>query len=267
MRDVPVQLLGGQPFQLVTVPVKAPLLIGHVSMGFAVGQQLVLDMEELSGLKMGLLGRARGGAWQLLSGTAADEKWQSLAGQLHANERTQDVVMAGELNSAQLVVLGGNATHEVAAVLLRSVDEAVAPYRKLQFMLLAITLIGLGVFGVGSVLTARRITGPIKALSLSADRLGAGDYSTPVQVTTRDEVRELAQSFESMRQGMQQREAQIRRLAYWDALTDLPNKEFFRGELRDAPGQGAQQRPPVRRHHAGPGPLQARERCARPRLR
>jgi len=54
----PVQLLDGQPFQLVTVPVKAPLLIGHVSMGFPVGKELAHDMERVSGLKMVLLGRA-----------------------------------------------------------------------------------------------------------------------------------------------------------------------------------------------------------------
>ncbi len=233
VQEVPIQLLDGQPLQLVTVPVKAPLLIGHVSMGFPVGKRLVVDMEQLSGLKMSLLGRARGSDWKLLSSAGADGQRQSLPAQLGGASATQDVVLAGEVSSARLVALGSNNSHEVAAVLLRSVDEAVAPYRQLQLTLLVITLIGLAIFGVGSVLTARRITGPIKALSLSADRLGAGDYSTPVEVTTRDEVRELAQSFEAMRQGMQQREAQIRRLAYWDALTGLPNKEQFRGVLRD----------------------------------
>ena len=111
---------------------------------------------------------------------------------------------------------------------MRSVDAAIAPYRQLQITLLAISLVGLGVFAVGSVVTARRITGPIKALSASAMRLGAGDHATPVQVASNDEVQELAQSFETMRQGMQQREAQIRRLAYWDELTNLPNRAQFR---------------------------------------
>ncbi len=236
-REAAVQLLGGRPFQLVTVPVRAPLLIGHVSMGFPVDKQLVLDMEQLSGLKMHLLERTRGGAWQLLPGADPGRVGPELAAQLRDRALAQDVVLGGEVSSARLVALSGNATHEVAAVLLRSVDEAVAPYRKLQLTLLAITLVGLATFGVGSVLTARRITGPIKALTQSADRLGAGDYSNPVEVSTRDEVHELAQSFESMRQGMQQREAQIRRLAYWDALTGLPNKAQFRGLLLDCLAQ------------------------------
>jgi diguanylate cyclase (GGDEF)-like protein len=226
--EVHVQLLDGRPFQLVTVPVRAPLLIGHVSMGFPVGKQLVIDMEELSGLKVLLFERMRGGTWRPLPGADPTGVGAALAGQLREHATAQDVTLGGEVSSARVVVLGSNTTHEVVAVLLRSVDDAVAPYRRLQLTLLAITLIGLLTFGAGSVITARRITGPIKALTLSADRLGSGDYSTPVEVSSRDEVHDLARSFESMRQGMQQRDAQIRRLAYWDALTGLPNKEQFR---------------------------------------
>jgi len=47
------------------------------------------------------------------------------------------------------------------------------------------------VFGIGSFVTARSITRPIKALSQSAERLGAGDYSTPMQVNSRDELLSL----------------------------------------------------------------------------
>ncbi|MEO5697400.1 MAG: cache domain-containing protein, partial [Burkholderiaceae bacterium] len=172
-----VQLFMGRPFQLVTVAVKAPLLVGHVSMGFPVDKQLVLDMEELSGLRMHLIGRARGGRWEPLANADPSARAQSLADQLRRDMPTQDVTLGDEISTARVVVLGGNASHEVAAVLLRSVDEAVAPYRKLQLTLFAITLIGLVAFGAGSVFTVRRVTGPIKALTLSADRLGAGDYS------------------------------------------------------------------------------------------
>ena len=42
-----------------------------------------------------------------------------------------------------------------------------------------------------------------------------------------DEVGDLAASFESMRQAVQAREAQIRKLAYWDPLTGLPNRAQF----------------------------------------
>ncbi|MDH3461479.1 MAG: diguanylate cyclase, partial [Burkholderiaceae bacterium] len=233
-RDSTVRVLDEQPFQLVTVPVNAPKLIGHVSMGFPLNGKLLRDMEEVSSLKMGLMLRLRGGAWRVLPIGEHATALQPIAAQLTHGTPLRKVALYGDDNGARLVALGGNQTdEEVVAVLLRSVDEALAPYRRLELFLLGIALAGLAVFGVGSVVTARRITGPIKALSQSAVQLGAGEYSTPVQVTSRDEIHDLAQSFEAMRNGIQQREVQIARLAYWDTLTGLPNREQFRDLLRD----------------------------------
>ncbi|UUX96918.1 putative bifunctional diguanylate cyclase/phosphodiesterase [Aquabacterium sp. J223] len=233
--QAPVYVLDGQPFQLVSVPVRAPQVIGHVSMGFPISARLGQELEEMVGLKMELLSRersARGLPWRPLPGAAAT------AAKVATAYREEDgwgrVVLAGEDYGARLMPLAMNAHEEVAVLLLRSVDAVVAPYRQLQWSLLAITLVGVGVFGAGSLFTARRITGPIKQLSASAERLGAGDYSTPVAVASQDEVRDLAHSFESMRQAMQQREAQIRRLAYWDPLTGLPNREQLRERMTQA---------------------------------
>ncbi len=202
-----VNVLDGKPFQLVTVPVKAPQLIGHVSMGFPLTAQLMADMEQISGLRTGLMVREAGGAWHILPIGGGAAALGPLTSQFAGAAIEAPVVLGGEHFGARVVMLGSDGPHEVAAVLMRSVDEAIAPYRQLQLTLGAITLLGLAIFGAGSVVTARRITGPIKALSASAMRLGAGDHSTPVTVDSHDEVHELAQSFETMRQGMQQREA------------------------------------------------------------
>ena len=234
-----VSVLRGEPFQLVTVPVKAPQLIGHVSMGFPLHADLLQDMEELTPLHTALLSRPRGSAWAVMPVGPRAASYGALPAQLGRSTALHTVDIGGEAFSARIVALAGDSQNEVAALLLRSVDEAIAPYRRLQLTLLAITLGGVLAFGVGSLITARRITEPIKALSASAERLGAGDYTTPIEVTTRDEVRDLAQAFEAMRGAVQEREAQVRRLAYWDALTGLPNRaqllEKLEGTLRQAP--------------------------------
>ena len=231
-----VSLLRGQPFQVVTVPVKAPMLVGHVSMGFPIQADLLRDMQALTALHTVLLTRARGGPWTVLPVGDDAASFAELPNQLAASASSAevaDITTAGEAFGARLVPLAKDDQHQVAAVLLRSVDEVVAPYRRLQLTLLVITVAGLLAFAVGSLFTARRITEPIKALALSAERLGAGDYSTPVPVTTRDEVRDLAQALEHMRSAVQARQAQVRQLAYWDALTGLPN----RAQLREHLGQ------------------------------
>ena len=234
--DTTVCVLSGLPYQLVTVPVRAPSLIGHVSMGFALSSELVSDLESLSALRLALVVRQRPqGNWTLLPVGAKVAALGELARQLAAaspQAAPQQARLAGETFSLRTMLLAGDAQHEVAAVLLRSLDEAVAPYRDLQLTLLAITLAAVVIFGIGSTVTARRIAGPIKLLSASAERLGAGDYVTPITVASLDEVNDLAKAFEAMRQAVQQREAQVRRLAYWDPLTGLPNRAQLTDALR-----------------------------------
>ena len=61
-----LQVHEGQPFQMVTVPVRAPQLIGHVSMGFPLSAALPRDLAELSSLRVLFLARPPGGAWTAL---------------------------------------------------------------------------------------------------------------------------------------------------------------------------------------------------------
>jgi diguanylate cyclase (GGDEF)-like protein len=123
----------------------------------------------------------------------------------------------------------------VLALVSVSIDEAVRIPRDLQLGLAAITLIGFAVFGIGSLITARRLTTPLRALSAAAARLGAGDYDTPMRGLRRaDEIGQLAHAFEQMRESVSEQQAQILKLAYWDSLTGLPNRVQFRDAVRDA---------------------------------
>ncbi len=223
-----LQVNDGRPFQMVTVPVKAPQLIGRVSMGFALNGALVQDFNELSQLRLVFLERARGHGWNVLRVGAETPVSMSMAAALGHAQIPETTTIDGVSTALRLVPLGNHGEREVSAVLMSSIDAAVAPYKKLQVVLLAISLGGLLVFTFGSFFTARRITKPINALAISAERLAAGDYASPVPAAGVDEVGDLARSFESMRIGIRERDAEIRRLAYWDPLTGLPNREQFR---------------------------------------
>jgi len=155
------------------------------------------------------------------------EATASMAQQVPRDTRQFAMTVADENLRALYVSLLDESGQQVGVVLMRSFDDAVAPYRRLQLTLLALTLLGVAVFALGSVLTAKRISEPIKALSESARRLGQGDYDTAVARSSDDEIGDLAQAFETMRQGIQDRERQVHRLAFWDPLTGLPNREQF----------------------------------------
>ena len=107
--------------------------------------------------------------------------------------------------------------------------------RDLQLALIGITLLGIVVFAFGSFFTARRVTTPLRGLADAAERLGRGDYRTPMLGLQRDdEIGELSQSFERMRQNIAENQAQILKLAYWDSLTGLPNRARFRQAVNEA---------------------------------
>ena len=245
-------LLDGEPYQLVAVPVKAPLTIGWVAMGFRIEETLLREMRQLSSIEVAVMSR-RGEPlrWNLLQSTLGGEAAAPLldawlrardaegarSGALAERNLLLELTDVGAMNGHSLareMALVTEGEHQTVAVLIRSLDEATAPYRRLQWTLLAFTLVAIGVFAIGAVFTARRITTPLRALTRSAGRLGQGDYEQVLEIESKDEIGELARAFEAMRQAVQARDGEVRRLAYEDALTKLPNREKFRILLRQA---------------------------------
>ena len=123
---------------------------------------------------------------------------------------------------------------EVRAIVLSSLDDVRATYQHMKHTLLALSVLGVVAFGVVGLFTARRLTKPLRRLSSSAEKLKRGDYDSQVPSGYGGEIGELAESFETMRQALQDRDGQIRRLATRDRLTDLPNRDRFRQDLRQA---------------------------------
>ena len=238
-----ITLLEGHPYQAVLVPLKAPLLVGWVWMAFPLDGQLVADMSSLSGLDLTVLSRASAHEpWAVdlssldarRAGELANQPW-ALDGGADAGMTT--VAAQGEELGVRGLDLGSGrrADAGVVALVSLSVDDAVRLPADLQIALIVINIVGVLVFALGSVATARRVTTPLRGLADAAERLGGGDYVTPMSGLGRhDEIGELSQSFERMRISVAENQAQILRLAYWDSLTGLPNRARFREAVDDA---------------------------------
>jgi diguanylate cyclase (GGDEF)-like protein len=225
-----VALVGGRPFQFVAVPLKAPLLVGWVVMGFPIDRGLVDAMRKLSSMDVALLLPGRGGAREVGISTLG------AAGADAATAGEDRAVVGGEAMAVRRIALVPDRGAEL--LLLLSVDKALAPFHRLQAWLLLITVAGVAVFAVGSVFTARRVTTPLRSLASASERLGRGEYEQPLQDDGRsDEIGELARAFDHMRTNIGAQQAEIRQLAYWDRLTGLPNRARFRELLGQAIAQ------------------------------
>jgi len=236
-------VLGNHVYQVVAVQVRTPAPVGWVLMGFELDHEVLDDLKALSELESVVLLQPAGQSWLSIVANLGTGPTTALRAGLGARPPADGVLeLGGERLRARFVPLLDGEQH-LGVLLLRSLDAALAPYQQLQLVMLGITLLGVIVFALVSVLLARGISGPIKALSAAARRLERGDYDTPVPSTSRlDEVHKLTLALESMREGIRRRDALVNNLAYVDQLTLLPNRarfaEFLQHHLThsDTPG-------------------------------
>ncbi|MFM0642696.1 EAL domain-containing protein [Paraburkholderia bryophila] len=230
-----IGVINGRPYQLVAVPVKAPLVIAWVTMGFAIDDALARETRGLTSLDVSFLGKPDGKHWTVLATSlehTAREPLQASIAAAPADPRAGPFDLIDDYGTR--VVLLASDGEPVVAILQRSLKEAMAPYHRLQTTLFILTLIGVAVSIGGSVFTARSVTRPIGALTRFSQRIGQGDYSEPIEVSHRDEIGELAAAFNQMREGIAERETRIMDLAYQDRLTGLPNRALFNDRLQQA---------------------------------
>jgi diguanylate cyclase (GGDEF)-like protein len=198
-------LLHGRAYQLIAVPVKAPVTIGWIVVCFPLDVALAQDLRQLTGLDVSFAAGRRG-------------RWNVFATTLPAT------VAAGQ-QQLRVVPLGDDG--RVAAVLQRPIASAMASFRTLRATLVALGFLSLAISIAGSVIIALSITRPIELLLAAVKRIRRGDYSEQIAVLREDEIGALAQGVEHMRTGIAEREQQILKLAYEDPLTQLPNRSRF----------------------------------------
>lgn len=77
-------------------------------------------------------------------------------------------------------------------------DQVLGILQRVRNYLLVATLIAAGVVGGGSVILARRFTGPLEVLTSAARRMGEGEFDQRIEVSSRDEIGHLAEQFNIM---------------------------------------------------------------------
>ena len=222
----------GRAYLFVMVPVRAPLQIGWILMGFATNKTLVEDLFKLSNIGLVLTISTDGGKTvsipiaTLPTDTLADLQQAGLSGS-EFNSQGDTLI----IRHVDIKTIGG----KVDILLVHSLKQATAPFKDLQLILLGITVLGLLLFGLGSAWTALRVTTPLRSLVQNAERLGNGQYDQPIQHTQRrDEIGDLAKAFDRMGKNISQTQDEIQKQAYWDRLTRLRNRVGFRNDVNAA---------------------------------
>jgi len=236
MANSSMEILDGRAFQLVAVPVQAPLPIGWVVMGFAVDDALARDLRQLTELEVSFALDDHG-TWRILASTlGAGEQRALLTGMPQRSDTVSRLLLklTGGDHQALVIPVDDNDDARIVAILHRSLDSALAAFERLRNILIVLAVLSLALSIVGSIAVARNITRPLETLADAASRIEHGDYIEPVNLQRADEIGVLASSFNHMRGGIAEREGRILKLAYEDPLTDLANRSRFSNELAGA---------------------------------
>jgi diguanylate cyclase (GGDEF)-like protein len=224
-----IGLLENHAFQLIAVPVRAPLTIGWIVDCYPVDAALAADLRQLTGLDVSFAVE-HDGRWDLLATTLSATAASALSEQLppyFAALDTRLLQMAQGEQQVRFVSLGEGAGEHIVAVLQRPIADAMARFQALRTTLIALGILSLALSIAGSVMIALGITRPIEMLLAAVKRIRQGDYTAAVAMQRDDEIGALAQGLDHMRAGIAEREQRILKLAYEDPLTQLPNRAQF----------------------------------------
>ncbi|MDP3776281.1 EAL domain-containing protein [Methylotenera sp.] len=243
-------IFNNQPYQLVAVPVKAPLTIGWVVMGFEINNSLANTLHKLSNLEVTFISQSGASPWRSTAGTmsmsSSDQivKYTSIQPALSTN-RNLELTIGDVAFGTRYVTIFKNINDSLYVVLQRSIDEATAPFKVLLLNLLILSIVGMLIFIVSILYVSRIVAQPIVELADTAKKLEEGDYTFKVDTSRKDELGKLSSAFSSMRTAIADREKSILKLAYLDEMTGLPNRASFMKELNSAIYQSETNREPL----------------------
>lgn len=196
------------PYQIITSPLLIPDPQGWVVIGFPIGQQFVQSTKEITQTDVSIA--IYDGGWRISSTTLSNRQQNSfsdhLPNMLNTDQLSIDTDLDGIPYLSRLRRLESGSGAQVYVALHGNLDQALAPYERLNRSLYLIFGGGLVLSAIGALTLARSVSAPVQALTKGVQSIRSGDLSLRVQTTSSDELGQLGQAFNEMAEGLEEKE-------------------------------------------------------------
>ncbi len=228
--------LGGDTYHTFTVPVRAPVAIAWVVLGFRIDTRLSRRIRGLTGLEVSIVSTTSDNVGIIATtrhGDIATDVKPILAGPATPLNSIYMIDEAG-LGSLTLSTPFVHTGNDVLVVLQRSIQEAMMPYTEARQGLFIFAAVLMACVAAAAAWFSGTVASPLRVLTIAARRMISGNYDMKIDVRSNDEFGELASSFNLMRTAIADREKRISHQALHDPLTDLPNRAMVMQRLTSA---------------------------------
>jgi adenylate cyclase len=231
-----IVLIGNQAHQTIVVPILAPIPIAWLCISFNIDEEFARELQMLTLSHISLFHVKDSGHFSIITSTLPPALNQELLNAMPSTERDFDKSLLLELKDNEYLTIFTTLFRKdgfnVIAVLQRSLNEALQPYYRLRAILISLSIGGLLVSLIGGILIARTVTNPVLTLVKGAREIGKGNYGHRVYVDQQDEIGELAGAFNTMTEGLAEKEkirTLLGKVVAPDVAKELLNKEVKLG--------------------------------------
>ena len=207
-------VIDGRLYQLVVVPLRAPALMAWIGMAFLIDERLAAELQQTTSSHVSFVRAGPANVWTAFTSTLPPADQRALVESLSrpgASLGDGEVTGPAGADFETLALrLPASTPTDIRVTLHRSLADAMEPYRTLRAALLLLFAAAACVSVVGGVWVARGVSRPIRELVGAARRIAAGQYGAVVEMPRRDEIGELAETFNRMTVAVAEREEQLR---------------------------------------------------------
>ena len=198
----------GHLYQVIVVPVLAPLPIAWVAISFVIDDSFANELQRLSSSEVSFVHASE--PPRVLATTLPPTRVGALLASVPMIIQPGRDALTARMGNEEFEVLAtpldDTGDLRIFAVLQRSVNVGLAPFVMLQAVLLFLAGISLAITLAGAIRIARGIARPVSQLADAAREVAKGNYQVRVNPSGDDEIAELGRAFDGMVKGLVERD-------------------------------------------------------------